>query len=147
VDVASRVARPLGQLLGKLLPLHNAIYTRTNGRIGHRWIPGGPPSLLLRTTGAKSGQARTTALAYTRDGDDYVIAASNGGAPRSPGWYYNLKANPDAEINVGPKGLAVTARPVLPGDPDYARLWHMARTNHSPRLEAYQAKTFARTCG
>jgi deazaflavin-dependent oxidoreductase (nitroreductase family) len=71
----------------------------------------------LHTTGAKTGQARTASVAYSRDGDTYLIVASNGGDPRSPGWYYNLKANPDVEINVGPKRFGVSARPVLPGDP------------------------------
>jgi deazaflavin-dependent oxidoreductase (nitroreductase family) len=74
-----------------------------------------PPNLLLHTTGAKTGQARTTSVAYSRDGDAYLIVASKGGDPRSPGWYYNLKANPDVEINVGPKRFGVTARPVRPG--------------------------------
>ena len=81
------------------------------------------PSLLLHTVGAKTGTPRTTSLTYARDGDDYLIVASNGGAPRSPGWYHNLKADPNIEINVGPKRFAVTAQPVLPGDPERERLW------------------------
>jgi deazaflavin-dependent oxidoreductase (nitroreductase family) len=66
--------------------------------------------------------------------------ASKGGDPRSPGWYYNLKANPDIEINVGPKRFEVTARPVLPGDPDYARLWQIVNTNFSDHYDTYQRR-------
>jgi deazaflavin-dependent oxidoreductase (nitroreductase family) len=101
----------------RLLQLHDAIYKGTNGRIGHRFMPGTPPNLLLHTTGAKTGQARTTSVAYFRDGDAYLIVASEGGDPRSPGWYYNLKANPCVEINVGPTRFGVTARPVCPATP------------------------------
>jgi deazaflavin-dependent oxidoreductase (nitroreductase family) len=87
----------------------------TNGRIGHRFMPGTPPNLPLHTTGAKTGQARSTRVAYSRDGDAYLIVASEGGDTRSPGWYYNLKANPDIEINVGPKRFGATARPIIAG--------------------------------
>lgn len=125
---------------GPLLHAHSAIYQRTNGRIGHR-VPGLPPSLLLHTVGAKTGTPRTAALSYARDGESYLIVASMGGSPRSPGWYHNLKANPDAEINVGPKRFAVTARPVQGGDPDYSRLWRIVNDNNANRYEGYQRRT------
>lgn len=98
MDISRWLERHVGV---QLLRLHDAIYRGTNGRIGHR-IPGAPPSLLLHTTGAKTSQPRTTSLTYARDGDAYLIVASKGGDPRSPGWYHNLKANPDVEINVEP---------------------------------------------
>ncbi|MEZ0366282.1 nitroreductase family deazaflavin-dependent oxidoreductase [Mycobacterium sp. pUA109] len=128
------------QVAVPLLRLHDTIYQRTNGRIGHK-IPGVPPSLLLHTTGAKTGKARTASLTYARDGDAYLIVASKGGDPRSPGWYHNLKAQPDVEINVGPQRFAVTARPLLPDDPDYARLWRVVNDNNADRYEAYQRRT------
>lgn len=112
MDISRWLERHVGV---QLLRLHDAIYRGTNGRIGHR-IPGAPPSLLLHTTGAKTSQPRTTSLTYARDGDAYLIVASKGGDPRSPGWYHNLKANPDVEINVGPKRFGVTAKPVQPHD-------------------------------
>jgi len=124
----------------RLLRLHNAIYKGTNGRIGHR-IPGAPPSLLLHTTGAKTGKPRTTSLTYARDGDSYLIVASKGGAPRAPGWYHNLRTDPSVEINVGTKRFAVTAKPVLPRDPDYARLWQIVNKNDANRYENYQRRT------
>ncbi|WP_409428753.1 nitroreductase family deazaflavin-dependent oxidoreductase [Mycobacterium sp. SMC-11] len=124
----------------RVLTLHNLIYQRTGGRIGHK-VPGLPPNLLLHTVGAKTGQARTSTLSYARDGDTYLIVASMGGAPRSPGWYHNLRANPDVEINVGPKRLRVTAQPVLPDDADYARLWRIVNDNNANRYDGYQHRT------
>ncbi|OBI50911.1 nitroreductase [Mycobacterium kyorinense] len=128
------------QFGARLLRVHDAIYKGTNGRIGHRF-PGIPPMLLLHTIGAKTGKPRTTSLSYARDGDSYLIVASKGGDPRSPGWYHNLKAHPNVEINVGPRRFDVTARPVLPDDPDYARLWQIVNDNNADRYEAYQRKT------
>jgi F420H(2)-dependent quinone reductase len=128
------------QAVFAFLGVHDKIYQATNGRIGHR-MPGMPPSLLLHTVGAKTGQPRTTTLSYARDGNDYLVVASKGGDPKSPGWYHNLKANPNIEINVGPQRFAVTARPVLPDDPDYARIWLMVNTNNANRYIAYQKKT------
>jgi deazaflavin-dependent oxidoreductase (nitroreductase family) len=131
---------PVEQVGLRLLHLHDLIYQKTDGRIGHR-VPGLPPSLLLHTTGAKTGTARINTLTYARDGENYLVVGSMGGAPRSPGWYHNLKAHPDIEINIGTKHLKVTAKPVLPGDPDYARLWKIVNENNSHRYEAYQKKT------
>jgi deazaflavin-dependent oxidoreductase (nitroreductase family) len=127
------------RLLPQVLRVHNAVYKKSNGWIGHRTLF--IPNLLLHTVGAKTGKTRTTSLTYARDGDSYLIVASKGGDPRSPGWYHNLKANPNAEINVGPKRFAVTAKPVLPGDPDYDRLWQIVNKNNGNRYEAYQRKT------
>jgi F420H(2)-dependent quinone reductase len=130
------------QALGGFLRVHDAIYKATNGWIGHRMpIPGAPPSLLLHTVGARTGQQRTTSLSYARDGEDYLIVASKGGAPQAPGWYHNLKADPNVEINVGPKRFAVKARPVMRGEGDYDRLWQIVNRNNANRYEAYQKKT------
>ena len=86
-------------------------------------------------------EARTAALTYARDRDDYLIVASKGGAPQAPGWYHNLRKNPNVEINVGPRRLGVVARTVLPEDPDYSRLWQIVNENNSNRYAAYQTKT------
>jgi len=130
------------QTLFAFLRVHDKIYQATNGRIGHR-MPGAPPSLLLHTVGAKTGQPRTTTLSYARDGDDYLVVASKGGDPKSPGWYHNLKANPNIEINVGPKRFGVTAKPVAPDDPDYARLWQIVNNmrGNKDRYIGYQKRT------
>jgi len=126
-------------VLPRVFRIHDAVYQKTNGWIGHRTL--GVPSLLLHTVGAKTGTARTTSLSYARDGGNYLIVASKGGYPKAPGWYHNLKANPSVEINVGPKRFGVTAKPVLPDDPDYARLWQIVNKNNSDRYKAYQKKT------
>ncbi len=123
-----------------ILRLHDRIYQKTNGWIGHR-IPGVPPSLLLHTVGAKTGQSRTTSLTYARDGDSYLIVASNGGDERYPGWYHNLRKRPECEINAGPKRFAVTARQVGPDDADYARLWRIVNKDNSDRYTGYQKRT------
>ena len=134
------MALPLEEtLLPYVLRVHDAVYQKTNGWIGHRTL--GIPSLLLHTVGAKTGAARTASLTYARDGADYLIVASKGGDPKAPGWYHNLKANPNVEINVGPKRFGVTAKPVLPDDPNYARLWRIVNRNNGDRYTAYQKKT------
>ena len=126
-------------ILPQVLRIHDTVYRKTNGWIGHRTLF--IPSLLLHTVGAKTGQARTTSLTYARDGDDYLIVASKSGDPKAPGWYHNLRKNPTVEINVGPRRFAVTARPVLPDDPDYSRLWQIVNKNNSNRYTEYQKKT------
>src|SRR5271156_3855142 len=100
---------PLEHATLRFLALHDSIYQKTGGWLGHR-IPGMPPNLLLHTVGAKTGQPRTNTLTYARDGDAYLIVGSNAGAKRHTGWYHNLRNRPDCEINVGPKRFAVTAR-------------------------------------
>jgi len=123
-----------------LLKMHDRIYQKTEGRIGHQF-PGVPPSLLLHTVGAKTGLARTTSLTYAKDGDAYLVVASKGGEPTAPGWYFNLKAKPDIEINVGTKRIPVTARVVGKDDPDYARLWQVVNKNNANRYAGYQKRT------
>lgn len=131
---------PVVKAIGiKVLHLHQAIYERSGGRVGHRIL--GVSCLLLRSTGAKTGAARTNGLVYARDGDDYLVVASMGGAPKSPGWYHNLRANPDAEIQVGTHRLPVTARPVVPGDADYERLWDVVNKENGDRYRGYQRAT------
>src|SRR5713226_8348847 len=67
------------------------------------------PVILITTTGAKTGQARTTPLVYSKDGDRYVIIASMAGAPNNPDWYHNLKAHPTATIEMGTEKFKVKA--------------------------------------
>ena len=127
---------------GAYLRLHDTVYQRTNGWIGHRMML--MPSLLLHTIGAKTGKARTTSLTYGRDGDDYLVVASKGGSPRAPDWYHNLKANPNVEINVGPRRFGVSAHPVVPGDPDYDRLWKIVNKVNKGTYAQYQKRTSRR---
>lgn len=126
--------------LGAFVRIHDTVYQRSNGLIGHR-IPGAPNSLLLHTIGAKTGLRRTNSLSYARDGQDYLVVASNGGDRRSPGWYHNLRADPNVEINIGRRRLAATAVAVSPTDPDYARLWDIVNANNADRYNGYQSRT------
>jgi F420H(2)-dependent quinone reductase len=91
-----------------VLWLHVTLYRLTDRRIGGRFIAG-TPILLLTTTGRRTGKLRTRPLAYVRDGDRYVLCASNGGSPHHPGWYHNLRASGRAEIQVRPEQLVVSA--------------------------------------
>ncbi len=131
---------PIVQKIGvQVLKVHQWVYERTGGRIGHHIL--GVPCLLLDTVGAKTGQARVSSLTYVRDGEDYVVVASKGGAPQSPGWYFNLKAHPEASIRVGTTRIPVTARLLGPDDPDYTRLFAAADANNGGRYSAYQRHT------
>jgi deazaflavin-dependent oxidoreductase (nitroreductase family) len=126
-------------IMGQLLRLHEQLYKRSDGRIGHRMI--GVPTLLLRTTGRRSGATRTNSLVYARDGNDYLVVASNGGSDRPPAWLHNLRANPDVEIQIGRDRLKGAARVVEPPEPDYDRLWRLVNDNNRDRYSAYQRKT------
>jgi deazaflavin-dependent oxidoreductase (nitroreductase family) len=124
---------------GQVLRVHEAIYKGTDGRLGHNMI--GVPCLLLRTVGRKTGQERTNSLVYAKDGDDYIVVGSAGGAPSSPGWIFNLRANPDVEIQIGRKRMKARARELGKDDPDYARLWKIANDGNKNRYNGYQQKT------
>jgi deazaflavin-dependent oxidoreductase (nitroreductase family) len=103
---------------------------------------GGPfqnmPLLLLHHTGARSGQARINPVAYYKDGDRYVIYASKAGAPSHPAWYHNLKAHPEARIEVGTEALDVVA--IEAEGEERERLFN-AQVQRSPQFGEYQSKT------
>ena len=88
---------------------HTRRYVESGGEDGHEWRPG-VPTLLLTTTGRKSGTKRRTALIYGRDNADYVVVASQGGAPTHPAWFLNLQADPAVEIQVFDTVVPATAR-------------------------------------
>jgi deazaflavin-dependent oxidoreductase (nitroreductase family) len=121
------------------LRLHQKIYEGTGGRLGHRMT--GVPTLLLRTTGRKTGQPRTAALVYAQDGDSYIVVASKGGSDQPPGWLHNVTAQPDVQVQVGTRTRPARAEPLTPADPDYARLWRLVNAKNHDRYDAYQRKT------
>ena len=123
--------------VGPLLAVHQWLYEMTDGRIGASL--GGRPMLLLRTVGRRTGQPRTSALLYVRNGKDYVVIASKGGAPSHPGWFHNLRANPDAEIQVGRERISVRAR-IAEGE-ERERLWARADDVNQGQYETYQSRT------
>jgi deazaflavin-dependent oxidoreductase (nitroreductase family) len=122
------------------LKVHQAIYENTRGLLGHRLFFG-MPTLLLRTTGRRTGLPRTNALVYGRDGADLMVVASNGGSPKPPAWLLNLEADRAVEIQIGVKKHTVDATPLRPGDPDYDRLFAICdKVNHGT-YSKYQKKT------
>jgi deazaflavin-dependent oxidoreductase (nitroreductase family) len=125
--------------LGRILVVHQFLYERSDGRIGHRIL--GTPTLLLRTTGRRSGARRTNALVYGSDGSDYVVVASKGGDDHPPAWLLNLTAEPNVEVQVGRERRPATARVVTRDDRDFDRLWRLVNDNNSGRYDGYQAKT------
>jgi deazaflavin-dependent oxidoreductase (nitroreductase family) len=115
---------------------HMKKYLATNGSDGHIW--NGVPTLLLTTTGAKSGKERTLPLIYGRDGNRYVIVASRGGAPDHPAWYKNLVAHPTVGLQVAADKFK--ARASSAKDAERKRLWQvMAKI--WPAYDEYQTKT------
>ena len=115
---------------------HVRQYEATNGKVGHDW--NGTSCLVLHTIGRKSGETRRFPLIYGRDGADYVVVASKGGAPEHPGWYLNLLAHPDVVIQVWGDVIPVTARTGTPADK--ARVWPIM-TAQWPLYDDYQAGT------
>jgi deazaflavin-dependent oxidoreductase (nitroreductase family) len=105
-------------------------------------VVGGPftgrPLLLLTTTGAKSGRQIVTPLMYVEDGDRYVIVASKGGAPTNPAWYYNIRANPTVELEIGDEKFA--ARATVAEEPERTRLYNIFAQNWQFFAD-YQTKT------
>jgi proline iminopeptidase len=124
---------------------HANRYLSSGGTDGHMYKASPPgygemtvPSLLLITTGRKSGEKYIFPLYYGQEGDGYIIVASKGGAPEHPGWYRNLLANPEAEIQVGTRRIKVRAR-TAQGE-ERQRLWQKALQFWPPYAD-YQKKT------
>jgi len=115
---------------------HLKRYQETNGADGHLW--NGVPTLLLTTTGRKSGKPGTLPLIYGRDGDRYVIVASRGGAPDHPGWYKNLAADPKVGLQVAADKFSARASTAKGADRE--RLWKVM-TKIWPAYDEYQTKT------
>jgi deazaflavin-dependent oxidoreductase (nitroreductase family) len=115
---------------------HVRVYRETNGERGYEWR--GTTILLLTTKGRKSGEQRTTPLIHRTDGERWIVVASKGGWPENPSWYENLKADPDATIQVKADEIAVRAS-AAEGD-ERARLWSLM-TEVWPAYDEYQTKT------
>jgi F420H(2)-dependent quinone reductase len=97
------------------------LYRRTGGRLGGRWrvgsaFPWGVPVCLLTTRGRVSGEPRTVPLIYLADGDRVVVVASQGGLPRHPQWYLNLRRHPEVEVQVRDRVVHMRARTAGPDE-------------------------------
>jgi deazaflavin-dependent oxidoreductase (nitroreductase family) len=114
---------------------------RANGGEVTKGPMAGEPLLVLTTTGAKSGQARTAIVKFTRDGDAYCVAGSKSGAPTDPSWYANLRANPDVQVEAD--GRIFNARATVAQGSDRDRLW-ARHVEALPGFGEYLAKTEGR---
>jgi len=124
---------------------HANRYLASGGTEGHFYTirqPGRPeiavPSLLLTTTGRKSGERFIFPLFYGTTGEGYFVIASKGGAPQHPGWYRNILAHPDVEVQVGTDRMKARARTAT-GE-ERTRLWEKALQFWPPYAD-YQSKT------
>ena len=115
---------------------HIRRYRETDGEVGYLW--NGATALLLTTTGRKTGQPRTQPLIFASDGDDYLVVASMGGAPKHPSWYLNLVDHPDAEVQV--KGDIIPVRAHTATNDEKPRLWKIV-TEQWPNYDVYQTRT------
>jgi deazaflavin-dependent oxidoreductase (nitroreductase family) len=111
-------------------------FRANQGRVGGPFE--GAPMMLLTSTGAKSGQARTSPVVYTRDGERFVIVASKAGAPTHPDWYHNLVANPEVIVEVGEDTFS--ARAVVTAGEERARLYE-AHAALMPNFAEYARNT------
>ncbi len=123
---------------------HVRRYQESDGADGHMWdssVAGGSgliPTLLLTTTGRKSGRELILPLIYGESDNAYVIIASKGGFPQHPAWYHNLSAEPEVEIQVKAEHLRAKARTAT-GD-ERSRLWNQMVEIYSP-YTTYQQRT------
>jgi deazaflavin-dependent oxidoreductase (nitroreductase family) len=115
---------------------HVRRYRETGGAVGHEW--NGVRTLVLSTTGRRSGVRRESAMIYGQDGDAYVVIASQAGLPTHPNWYHNLTSEPAVEIQVGAEHLRARARTASGAERD--RLWRLM-TRIWPNFDVYQSRT------
>ena len=127
----------MSQLVFRVMSALNTwLYRLSGGKIAGSMK--GAPILLLTTTGRKTGKTRVTPLLYLRDGENLVLVASKGGAPKHPVWFLNLEANPDVEVEVGRTRERRRARRAAPEERE--RLWPKVVEMYSGYAD-YQAKT------
>jgi deazaflavin-dependent oxidoreductase (nitroreductase family) len=118
-------------------PEHVKVYRETDGEVGHDWRKGAP-TLILTTTGRKTGEARDNALIYGMTGEDPMIVASRGGTPRHPAWYLNLRDEPDVQVQIRGDRFAAHARDATPEE--RPELWKQM-TEIWPDYDNYQQRT------
>lgn len=111
-------------------------YRATDGAEGHEWQ--GTQTLLLTTTGRKSGEPRTLPLIYAPYGDAFTIVASKGGTDEAPAWYLNLSANPEVEVQI--KGERFKARARTASAEEKPELWR-TMVAEWPAYDEYQQRT------
>ena len=113
-----------------------AEFRANEGRVGGSFE--GAPLLLLHSTGARSGKERVTPMMYLAVDDGFAVFASKAGADTNPDWYHNLRAHPEARIEVGTETLDVTARVLDPEERE--PVWEEQKRRY-PGFAEYEAKT------
>lgn len=116
---------------------HVQAYRETGGENGHEWRDG-VFTLLLTTTGRRTGEPHTAPLIYGQDGDDYIVVASKGGADTHPDWYHNLVADRQVQIQVGAEVMDATA--TTASEDSRVRLWTLMAAIW-PDYDAYAERT------
>jgi deazaflavin-dependent oxidoreductase (nitroreductase family) len=116
---------------------HVKRYEETDGAEGHEWNDGSK-TLILTTTGRRSGEPRKMALIYGEHGDDYLVVASKGGADKHPSWYLNLVENPDVTVQVLGDRFSARARTATASEKP--ELWR-TMVGEWPAYQEYQEKT------
>ena len=120
-----------------LYPVDKVLYKRTDGRLTVPGLMAGLPVIMLTTTGAKSGEPRSMPL-----GDDLAVIGSNYGQQRTPGWVYNLEADPAATVSYRDRSVEVTARAATDAEADEA--FEIAASFY-PGYGKYRARASHRT--
>jgi deazaflavin-dependent oxidoreductase (nitroreductase family) len=116
--------RPLLLLYERILPpADRFVFRVTGGRRTFIGLVTGLPALMLTTTGARSGAQRTHPVAYLGKDGDFVVIGANYGKPRSPQWYHNLRANPDAKVTVSGSGSCYDVRAREVTGPERDQYW------------------------
>jgi F420H(2)-dependent quinone reductase len=118
------------------------LYERSGGKEGTTLRDTGLPVIIVTHTGNKTRAVRKTPLMRVKDGANYVLVGSVGGAPSNPVWVYNLRANPNIELRDHEAVRPMRVREVS-DDKERARLWNLAVAAYPP-YEEYQAKTTRR---
>ena len=122
-------------MLRLFVPAHVRLYRLFRGRVVGRLSQGFVPLLLLTTLGRRSGRRRTQLVGFVRDGPVLLIVGSNGGLRSDPGWVFNLRARPDADVQVGGERIHVRAA-ILTGD-DRDRAWRKVAGRY-PFFDVYR---------
>ena len=120
-----------------VLFLHNYIYIYSNGRFGKTISD--RPCLILESIGGKTGKLRKNVLVYLKEDNFICIVASKGGNPKNPGWYHNLKNNPEAKIQIGKERFNVVAREIF--DLERTEWWKKMDFMNNGVYEQYQNRT------
>jgi deazaflavin-dependent oxidoreductase (nitroreductase family) len=133
-----RAMTPPRPILRLIWAGHKALYAATGGRVGTGRARDGLGTLFLLSTGRTSGTVRRNGLFFIEDGPNFVVVGSNAGEDVDPGWWRNLQATPEADVELQMQRIAIRARAATPGEA--ARVWpRLDKAN--PEYAAYRAKT------